>query len=133
MTSIKTLALINPTALVNPDPKDTVTVELWKMELCKYNDQVKVYCNFKSTLYNLIFRQCIEALQDCLQSHEDFSATHQDGITLLMIIKKLLHSYEETRDTTDALADIKEQFYSLQQGQHMPLQQYRDKFKHWYK
>jgi chorismate mutase len=75
-----------------------------------------------------VLDQCSEALEDRLRSHHSYLAADQDGITLLIIIKTLLHTLEERQKLADALAEVKEKFYSFRQGRHMSLQRYHELF-----
>ena len=86
------------------------------------------YANFRAGLYNVVYGQCTEALQDKLKSHTNFEQVYQDGIGLLAIIKTLTYTFEERRKHADALSEIKEMFYSFKQGRHMSLQQYYELF-----
>ena len=84
--------------------------------------------NFQAGLYNVIFRQCTNALQDKLKSHTDFPEAYQDRIALLTIIKTLTYTFEEQCKLADTLCDIKEMFYSFCQVKHMLLQCYYELF-----
>jgi hypothetical protein len=79
-------------------------------------------------LYNVVLGQCSDALQDKLKSNADYPAAYQDGIALLTIIKVLTYSFEDRRKQSDALSEIKEQFYSFKQGRNMSLQRYYELF-----
>jgi hypothetical protein len=109
---------------------DVLAVELWKLELRKHSaKRTEEYENFRAGLYNVVFGQCTEALQDKLKSHSDFANAYQNGIALLVIIKTLTYTFEERRKLVDALCEIKQMFYTFKQGKHMPLQQYHDLFQ----
>lgn len=84
--------------------------------------------NFRAGLYSLVLGQCSEAMEDRLRSHEDFPGAIQNGIALLAIIKTLLHTFEERRKLSDALAEVKSKFYSFKQGRSMSLQRYHELF-----
>ncbi len=53
---------------------------------------------------------------------------HNNGVALLIIIKRLTYSFEEQRMLVDALTHIKENFYGFRQGRYMPLQWYHELF-----
>ena len=72
--------------------------------------------------------QCTEALKECLKSHEDFEGASQNGISLLILIRSLLHSFEERRKLADGLSDVKMAFYKLRQGKYMKLERYHKLF-----
>ena len=72
--------------------------------------------------------QCTEALKEHLKSHEDFIGANQNGIALLILIRSLLHTFEECRKLADGLSDVKMAFYKLRQGKYMKLERYHEIF-----
>jgi phosphoglycerate-specific signal transduction histidine kinase len=108
---------------------------MWRLELRDHRAKAQEYENFRAGLYDVVFGQCTEALQEKLnKSNSDFPNAYQDtlsqdGIALLVIIKTLTYTFEERRKLVDALCEIKEMFYTFKQGKHMPLQQYHDLFQ----
>ena len=72
--------------------------------------------------------QCSEALKERLKSHEDFMDANQNGIALLILIRSLLHTFEERRKLADGLSDVKMAFYKLCQGKYMKLEWYHEIF-----
>ena len=86
------------------------------------------YTNFRSGLYNLVMGQCTESLKEPLKSHEDFIEASQNGISLLVLIRSLLHTFEECRKLADGLSDVKMAFYKLRQGKYMKLERYHELF-----
>jgi hypothetical protein len=101
---------------------------MWKIEVKEYRIKEQEYSNFRAGLYNIMFGQCTEALQDKLKSHTDFPNANQNGIALLMIIKTLTYTFVEQLKLANALCKMKEMFYSFQQGKHMSLQRYYELF-----
>jgi hypothetical protein len=128
MQAVRDLELDDPPEPERPAAADPVDFEIWKYEMKDHRIKVQEYANFRAGLYNLVFGQCSEALQDKLRSHVDFSNAYQDGIALLTIIKVLTFSFEQRRKMADALSEIKESFYSFKQGRNMSLQQYYELF-----
>ena len=120
--AVRDLALDDPTPPVNPAANDVIAFEMWKLDIKEHRVKAQEYSNFRAGLYNVVFGQCTEALQDKLKSHTDFPAAYQDGIALLVIIKTLTYTFEERRKLADALCEIKEMFYSFRQGKHTSLQ-----------
>ena len=90
--------------------------------------KMQEYTNFRSGLYNLVMGQCTEALKERLKSHEDFIGVNQNGITLLILIRSLPHTFEERRKLADGLSDIKMAFYKLRQGKYMKVERYHEIF-----
>ena len=53
---------------------------------------------------------------------------NQNGIALVVIIHNHIHAFEEWRKLSHALADVKVNFYHLQQGKYMKLECYHKLF-----
>ena len=112
-TAVDTLQLNDPKEPPAPDPANQVAFERWKYVYKEYMNKVQEYTNFRSGLYNLVMGQCTEELKECLKSHEDFLGASQNGISLLILIRWLLHTFEECRKLADGLSDVKMAFYKL--------------------
>ena len=125
---LENLTLADPTEPNNPPEGNQVAFELWKMDLKEYREKLKVFANFRAGLYSLILGQCTDARQERLKSHHDYQAASQDGIALLVIIRSLIHTFEENRKLSNAILDVKEKFYKFYQGWHMTLEQYHELF-----
>ena len=123
-----TLDLTKPVEPPEPDPANLVAFERWKYVYKEYMTKMQEYTNFCSGLYNLVMGQCTEALKECLKSHEDFVSANQNGIALLILIRSILHTFEECRKLADGLSDVKMAFYKLRQGKYMKLKHYHDIF-----
>ena len=126
--AVDTLELTGPEEPPAPDPANLVAFERWKYMYKEYMMKMQEYTNFRSGLYNLVMGQCTEALKECLKSHEDFVGTNQNGIGLLILIRSLLHTFEEHRKLADGLSDVKMAFYKLHQGKYMKLERYHEIF-----
>ena len=125
---LENLTLVDPTEPENPPAGDQVAFKLWKMDLKEYREKLKVYANFRAGLYSLVLGQCTDTLQERLKSHHDYLRASQDGIALLVIIRSLIHTFEENRKLSDAFMDVKEKFYKFYQGRHMTLERYHELF-----
>ena len=112
-TAVETFELNDPEEPPAPDPANLVAFEQWKYVYKEYMNKVQEYTNFRSGLYNLVMGQCTEALKERLKSHEDFIGASQNGISLLILIRSLLHTFEERRKLADGLSDVKMAFYKL--------------------
>jgi hypothetical protein len=128
--AVRDLDLVAPTAPAAPNPGDQIAFEMWKLDIKEHRVKEQEYSDFRAGLYNVVFGQCTEALQDKLKSHTDFPNAYQDGIALLTIIKTITYTFEERRKLADALCDIKEMFYTFKQGKNMSLQRYHELFLH---
>jgi hypothetical protein len=122
------MELNDPVEPAAPAEDNPVAFQRWKCDYLDHRTKLQEYANFRAGLYNVVFGQCSEALQDKLRSHTDFPGAYQDGIALLIIIKTLTYSFEERRKLADALSEIKESFYTFKQGKHMSLQRYYELF-----
>ena len=123
-----TLDLADPVEPPAPDPGNQVAFEQWKYIYKEYMTKIQEYTNFCSGLYNLVMGQCTEALKEHLKSHEDFVGANQNGIALLILIRSLLHTFEECHKLADGLSDMKMAFYKLRQGKYMKLEWYHEIF-----
>jgi hypothetical protein len=101
---------------------NVIDLEIWKHAYKEHQIRAQEYSNFKAGLYNVVFGQCTDALQDKLKSHSDFLAAYQDGIALLTILKMLTYMFKERCKLSDALCDLKEMFYTFKQGKNTSLQ-----------
>ena len=125
---LESLSLVDPTPPENPPEGNQVAFEIWKMDIKEYREKIKVFANFRAGLYSLVLGQCTDALQERLKSHQDYQTTNQDGIALLVIIRSLIHTFEENRKLSDAIMDVKEKFYKFYQGRYMSLERYHELF-----
>ena len=123
--SIETLTLEMPEEPPEPANDATlVTVELWKTALKTYTEKTQVFTDFKAYVYNIIIGQSTDALQNRLRSHAGFADAQQDGLALLALIKTVTYNFEERRNVSDALCEVKERYYKFQQGAHTSLQRH---------
>ena len=125
---LENLALADPTEPDNPAEGDQVAFELWKMDLKEYREKLKVFANCRAGHFSLVLGQCTDALQERLKSHHDYQAASQDGIALFVIIRSLIHTFEENRKLSNAILDVKGKFYKFYQGRHMTLERYHELF-----
>ena len=126
--AVDTLELTDPEEPPAPDPANLIAFEQWKYEYKEHMNKVQEYTNFCSGLCNLVMGQCTESLKERLMSHEDFIGASQNGISLLVLIRSLLHTFEEHRKLADGLSDMKIAFYKLRQGKYMKLERYHELF-----
>ena len=126
--AVDTLELTDPEEPPAPDPANLVEFERWKYEYKEHMNKLQEYTNFRSGLYNLVMGQCTESLKERLKSHEDFIGASQNGVALLVLIRSLLHTFEERRKLADGLSDVKMAFYKLRQGKYMRLERYHELF-----
>ena len=126
--AMDTLELTDPEEPPAPDHANQVAFERWKYVYKEYMNKVQEYMNFCSGLYNLVMGQCTESLKKRLKSHKDFIGASQNGISLLVLIRSLLHTFEEHRKLADGLSNVKMAFYKLCQGKYMKLERYHELF-----
>ena len=125
---LERLSLVDPTPPENPPEGNQVAFEIWKMDIKEYREKMKVFANFRAGLYSLVLGQCTDALQERLKLHQDYQTANQDGIALLVIIRSLIHTFEENRKLSDAIMDVKKKFYKFYQGRYMSLERYHELF-----
>ena len=61
---METLELTDPVQPEAPNPANVVELELWKLAVKEHQTKTKEYANFKAGLYNLVYGQCTDALQE---------------------------------------------------------------------
>ena len=128
--AIQNLELIDPQPPAQPqgNAPTQFEIEIWKSSYKEYREKLLAYNHFRSKLYNVVIGQCTEAMKTRLQSHADFAAADQNGIDLLIIIKELIHSFEQHQYVPDAVCGAKEEFYRMYQGRNMSLARYHERF-----
>jgi hypothetical protein len=89
INAVNDLELDDPEEPANPDPRNQIEFELWKLDIKEHRLKMQEYANFRAGLYNVVFGQCTESLQDKLKSHENYNDLNQNGIELLALIKEL--------------------------------------------
>ena len=62
--AVETLELTDPVWPEAPNPANIEEFELWKLAVKEHQTKVKEYANFKAGLYNLVYGQCTDALQE---------------------------------------------------------------------
>jgi hypothetical protein len=62
--AVQDLELVDPTLLANPDPTDLIAFKMWKHEYKEVQTKAQEYSNFWAGLYNVVFGQCTEELQE---------------------------------------------------------------------
>ena len=125
---LESLILVDPMPPENPPEGNQVAFKIWKIDIKEYRKKMKVFANFRAGLYSLVLGQCTDALQECLKSHQDYQTANQDRIALLVIIRSLIHTFEENRKLSDAIMDVKEKFYKFYQGRYMSQERYHELF-----
>jgi hypothetical protein len=61
-----------PTKVVGEEGKWAVDFEHYRADLKEYLDRIRVYSDFRASLYAVVFGQCTEAMKNRIQSHDDF-------------------------------------------------------------
>jgi hypothetical protein len=118
---------IEPGDPTNPDNK--VLMKKWEREYdeyCKWN--VVMTENIK-TLYNLVWGQCSETMQQKVESLDAFAAmrTSSDGIALLLAIKNTVYNHSDEKYVFESVVEALYRLMVLRQN-HMTPQQYYEKF-----
>eukprot|EP00934_Nitzschia_sp_Nitz4_P008987 Nitzschia sp. Nitz4//scaffold353_size16344//11151//16190//NITZ4_008865-RA/size16344-processed-gene-0.13-mRNA-1//1//CDS//3329548925//8977//frame0 len=126
------LTLTNPTEPPEPEDRaDVIAGFRWKSEFAKFNDKIDHYNDFRTGLFSVVMGQCSASMKDRVKSHQDYPQVNQsqDGVQLLSIIEKVLHTFEARQKIDVALDEIEEAYYLLKQGKDTPLQKFHETFK----
>ena len=62
--AVETLELTDLVQPEAPNPANIVEFQLWKLVVKEHQAKAKEYANFKVGLYNLVYGQCTDALQE---------------------------------------------------------------------
>ena len=120
--------ILSPEEPPAPDPANQVAFERWKYVYKEYMNKLQEYTQFPFGSLQPRDGTMLRGSEERLKSHKDFMDANQNGISLLVIIRSLLHTFEERRKLADGLSDVKMAFYKLRQGKYMKLECYHELF-----
>jgi hypothetical protein len=112
------------------DPDNRVTLKKWERDYDEYRKWKLVLDENVKTLYNLVWGQCSEAMQQKVESIPSFDtmAAENDGITLLLAIKNTSYDYQSQIYRIEAVNNALYKLMVFRQGQHMNANQYFEQF-----
>jgi hypothetical protein len=111
------------------DPNNKVAMKKWEREYDKYRKwKVSMAENIK-TLYNLVWGQCSETMQQNIESLDEYTdmRSDSDGIELLLAIKNTAYNYSDEKYIFESVVEAQYRVMVLRQN-HMTPQQYYEKF-----
>ena len=127
------IAALQVTTLKEPaEPKDTtavITMKKWEKEYDAYLKSKKYLDDNVKTLYNLVWGQCTDAMQqkiEGLDTYEDME-TEQDGIALLVAIQDTSYNYQSQKYRIESVNEALYRLMTLRQNNLSP-QQYHEQF-----
>ena len=97
-----------------PDATDVFLVQEYIEDIKEYKQKVQAFLDFKSSLYSLVFGQCLPAMQEQIWLHNNFDRAQNNRIRLLILIKALMHLYKPgTEKLGQVIANTMSKFYSM--------------------
>jgi Reverse transcriptase (RNA-dependent DNA polymerase)/Zinc knuckle len=125
--NLETPTKTEPTDPVNPDNK--VEMKKWEREYDEYRKWNVTMTESIKTLFNLVWGQCSETMQQKLESLDDYTdiRTASDGIGLLLAIKNTAYNYNEEKYIFESVIEAQYRVMVLRQNNMTP-QQYYEKF-----
>jgi hypothetical protein len=116
-----------PTDPVDPDNK--VEMKKWEREYNEYRKWNVSITESIKTLFNLVWGQCSETIQQKLESLDDYTDiwTSSDGIALLLAIKNTAYNYNEEKYIFESVIEAQYRVMVLRQNNMSP-QEYYEKF-----
>jgi hypothetical protein len=116
-----------PVDPVNPDNK--VIMKKWEREYDEYRKWNVTMTESIKTLYNLVWGQCSETMQQKLESLDDYTdiRAESDGIGLLLAIKNTAYNYNDEKYVFESVIEAQYRVMVLRQNTMTP-QQYYEKF-----
>jgi Zinc knuckle len=112
------------------DPNDRVALKKWERNYDEYRKwKISLDENVK-TLYNLVWGQCSESMQQKIESLPNFEdmETKNDGIALLVAIKNTSYDFQSQMYRLESINNALYKLLVLRQGQHHSPTQYFDQF-----
>ena len=103
--------------------------ETYKIESKERTEKMRVFTDFLSRLYNVVFGQCTQALKDKLRSLPEFVGTNQNGIELLLLLRTTMNRIQaaDTNTVMGCLTMMKS-FVDLKLNPHETLPVFYSKF-----
>jgi hypothetical protein len=130
-SAITLLALPTKVEPADPDdPDDRVALKKWEREYDAFCKWKKVLDDNVKTLYNLVWGQCSESMQQKIESLPTFETmeANNDGIALLVAIKNTSYDYQSQKYRIESINDALYKLMTLRQGPHNTPNQYFEQF-----
>jgi hypothetical protein len=123
------MATLSGPLMVEPvepkDQEDKVAYKKWERAFDKYNKKLDRWEENSVTLYNIVWGQCSETMQQKLASTvPNFKSIDGDGIKLLIALKDTSYSYESQKFRVEAIAEALYRVMTFRQGQLSPYDYY---------
>ena len=121
------------TALVEPDepedPENKIEMKKWESEYHEYRKSKKTLEDNVKTLFNLVWGQCTESMQQKIESLDNYTTMEEenDGIALLVAIKNTSYNYQSQKYRIETVNEALYRLMVLRQNQATP-QQYYEQF-----
>jgi hypothetical protein len=112
------------------DPDDKIQFKKWESEYDAYCKNTKINEENVKTLYNLVWGQCTDAMQQKIASLATFEAMEKesDDIALLIAIKDTSYHYQSQKYRIESIHDALYRLMTFKQGQYMTTQKYYEQF-----
>jgi hypothetical protein len=125
--NMETPTKTEPTDPANPDNK--VEMKKWEREYDEYRKWNVSITESIKTLFNLVWGQCSETMQQKLESLDDYTniRASSDGIALLLAIKNTAYNYNEEKYIFESVIEAQYRVMVLRQNNMSP-QEYYEKF-----
>jgi hypothetical protein len=128
--AILNLHLLMKTEPTDPiDPTDRISMKKWEREYDEYRKWTVVMNDNIKTLFNLVWGQCSDTMQQKIESLDTFPAmkTDNDGIALLLAIKNTAYNYQSEKYIFESTMEAQYRLMVLRQN-HLTPKQYHEKF-----
>ena len=128
--AIGTLSLPEKEEPDEPDnPDDRIEMKKWERSYDRYYKGQKDLEEHVKTLYNLVWGQCSESMQQKIESLATYQTmyTANDGIALLVAIKNTSYDYQSQKYRIESIMDAQYRVMTLRQN-NMTTQQYYEQF-----
>ena len=111
------------------DPDNKIEMKKWERSYDRYCKSTKDLEEHVKTLYNLVWGQCSESMQQKIESMDTYQSMYQsnDGIALLIAIKNTSYDYQSQKYRVESIMDANYRLMTLHQN-NLTTQQYYEQF-----
>jgi hypothetical protein len=112
------------------DPDNRIELKKWELEYTEYRKWEKLTSDNVKTLFNKVWGQCTESMQQKVESLGTYTQmkADSDGIALLIAIQNTSYDYQSQKYRIESLNDALCRLLALRQGAHNSAHQYYEQF-----
>ena len=112
------------------DENNRIAFKRWELAEQLYSRQKTALTENNKTLFSLVWGQCSDAMQQKLESHDEFAALSidSDGIGLLQLIKNTAYNFQAQKYRVESINEALKQIITHRQESHVSAHDYYESF-----